>query len=156
MFGPSEGRNVAFVDPSDSARSADRAVTHPGGGGRRARRADARYLTVFPGASREMIARWWGRPDDRGPRAEAGVDRLAQIDVEGVRGLVRREDLAALAATDPGEHVVLLPGFDPFTNELPRHVDAVLDERLHDRVHRTAGWVTPIVVVDGRVEQYDE
>jgi hypothetical protein len=78
-------------------------------------------------------------------------DELAEIDVEGTRGLVRREDLAALAATEPGEHLRLLPGFDPFTNELPRHVDAVLDDRLHDRVHRTAGWVTPIVVLDGRV-----
>jgi hypothetical protein len=76
---------------------------------------------------------------------------LAEIDVEGTRGLVRRDDLAALAGTEPAEHVRLLPGFDPFTNELPRHVDAVLDDRLHDRVHRTAGWVTPIVVLDGRV-----
>jgi hypothetical protein len=153
VFGPSEGRNVAFVDPSDwlgrriepapDDHAVDAALA----------RLVARYLAAFPGASREMIARWWG-----GGRLTAVTralarmpDDLAQIDVEGTRGLIRRADLAELGATEPGEHVRLLPGFDPFTNELPRHVDAVLDDRLHDRVHRTAGWVTPIVVVDGRV-----
>jgi hypothetical protein len=76
---------------------------------------------------------------------------VVQVDVEGVRGLVREADVAALLRASPDYAPRLLPGFDPFTNELPRHVDAVLDDRLHDRVHRTAGWVTPIVVLDGRV-----
>ncbi len=47
---------------------------------------------------------------------------------------------------------VMLPGFDPFTNELPRKVGSVLDEARHELVHRTAGWVTPIVIVDGRLD----
>jgi len=47
--------------------------------------------------------------------------------------------------------VRLLPGFDPFTNELPRRVDSVLSEARHALVHRTAGWVTPLVLVDGRI-----
>ena len=29
--------------------------------------------------------------------------------------------------------------------------DKVLGDAHHDRVHRTAGWVTPIVVIDGRI-----
>jgi hypothetical protein len=64
---------------------------------------------------------------------------------------VRRDDIEALSAVSPDHEVRLLPGFDPFTNELPRRVEAVLGDAHHDRVHRTAGWVTPIVVVDGRV-----
>jgi hypothetical protein len=76
---------------------------------------------------------------------------VVQVDVEGVRGLVRAQDLDALRGAPARHETRLLPGFDPFTNELPRHVDSVLDDALHDRVHRTAGWVTPVVVVDGRV-----
>jgi hypothetical protein len=76
---------------------------------------------------------------------------MAEVEVDGVRGLVRREDLDALATVSAQHDVRLLPGFDPFTNELPRRVHAVLPDPHHDRVHRTAGWVTPIVVVDGRV-----
>lgn len=154
VFGPSEGRNVAFVDPADWLGRPVIASTDEAAADEALAGLAARYLAAFPGSSREMIARWWG-----GGRLSAVTRALgrmagaiAEVDVEGTRGLVRREDLGALgASSDPGEHVRLLPGFDPFTNELPRHSDAVLDDRLHDRVHRTAGWVTPIVVLDGRV-----
>jgi hypothetical protein len=153
VFGPSEGRNVAFVDPSDWLGRAIRSSADEPAADEALAGLIARYLAAFPGSSREMIARWWG--GGRLTAVTRALGRmpveLAEIDVEGTRGLVRRDDLAALAGTEPAEHVRLLPGFDPFTNELPRHVDAVLDDRLHDRVHRTAGWVTPIVVLDGRV-----
>jgi hypothetical protein len=154
IFGPSEGRNVAFVQPSAwLGRPIETAGTDLVAADEALGRLIGRYLTAFPGSSREMIARWWG-----GGRM-AGVTRalktlpipLAGVDVEGTRGLVRPEDLDALAGASPEHPLRLLPGFDPFTNELPRRVDTVLDAANHDRVHRTAGWVTPIVVIDGRI-----
>jgi hypothetical protein len=78
-------------------------------------------------------------------------DPVVEVDIEGTRGLVREEDLDALAGVSPAHPLRLLPGFDPFTNELPRRVESVLGDAHHDRVHRTAGWVTPIVVIDGRI-----
>ena len=152
-FGPSDGRNVAFVDPSDWLGRPIGPADEPEAADHALARLIARYLAVFPGSSREMIARWWG-----GGRL-AAVTRalarmpvaLAEIDIDGARGLVRAEDLAILAATEPGEHVRLVPGFDPFTNELPRRVAGVLGDDHHDKVHRIAGWVTPIVIVDGSV-----
>ena len=154
VFGPSEGRNVAFVQPSAwlgrriQTAGADLTAADEALG-----RLIGRYLSAFPGSSREMIARWWG-----GGRM-AGVTRalkalptpLVEIDVEGTRGFVREEDLDVLAGASPEHPLRLLPGFDPFTNELPRRVDSVLGDSHHDLVHRTAGWVTPIVVIDGRV-----
>ena len=142
VFGPSEGRNVAFVDPSTGSAggSASAAIR---------RRPDAalgrligRYLAAFPGSSREMIARWWG-----GGRM-AAVTRalklvpapLVEVDIEGTRGLVREEDVEALARRGSPEHAArLLPGFDPFTNELPRRVESVLGAADHDAVHRIGG-----------------
>ena len=47
--------------------------------------------------------------------------------------------------------VRLLPNFDAYVNDLPRRVDALLPVQHHDRVHRVAGWVSPVVIVDGRV-----
>ncbi|HEY8801337.1 MAG TPA: winged helix DNA-binding domain-containing protein [Candidatus Limnocylindrales bacterium] len=153
VFGPSDGRNVAFVDPSDWLGRPIRAYDDPAAADEALGRLIGRYLAAFPGSSREMIARWWG-----GGRMTA-VSRalntlpvpLAVVDVEGTRGLVRAEDLDALAGMAPAHRLRLLPGFDPFTNELPRRVDTVLGDAHHDRVHRTAGWVTPIVMIDGRV-----
>ncbi len=153
LFGPSEGRNVAFVnparwlgrpvEPSSDQAAADEALS----------RLIVRYLAAFPGATREMVARWWG-----GGRMSA-INRalghveteLAEVEVEGARALVRRADAALLACATATGSVRLLPGFDPFTNELPRRVETVLARSRHELIHRTAGWVTPIVVVDGAI-----
>jgi hypothetical protein len=153
VFGPSEGRNVAFVNPSAwLGRPIEASTVEPAADEALARLIE-RYLAVFPGSSREMIARWWG-----GGRLAAVTralklltERLVEVDIEGVRGLVRDVDLAELAVTTAGHEARLLPGFDPFTNELPRRLDSVLTPGDHDAVHRTAGWVTPIVAIDGRI-----
>ena len=78
---------------------------------------------------------------------------IVEVDVEGVArpGPRARTSRRCRVAAGPGHEVRLLPGFDPFTNELPRRVESVLADAHHDRVHRTAGWVTPVVVIDGRV-----
>jgi hypothetical protein len=153
VFGPSEGRNVAFVDPSDWLGRPIAPGADPAAADAALARLIVRYLAVFPGSSREMIARWWG-----GGRL-AGVTRalkvlpepVVEVDVEGVRGFVLEADVGAIAEVSPGHPARLLPGFDPFTNELPRRVDSVLKPADHDAIHRAAGWVTPVVVVDGRV-----
>jgi hypothetical protein len=154
VFGPSDGRNVAFVDPSDwLRRPVEPDLERPNVADEALAGLIVRYLASFPGASREMIARWWGggrlAAVTRALKLLAG--EIVEIDVEGTRGLVRRVDVAQLAATAPGNHVRLVPGFDPFTNELPRRVESVLGDAHHELVHRTAGWVTPVVIVDGRV-----
>jgi hypothetical protein len=153
VFGPSAGRNVAFVDPSEWLGRPIGPDADPAAADIALGRLIARYLAVFPGSSREMIARWWG-----GGRLAAVTralkvlpDPVVEVDVEGTRGLVLEADLQALRAVPPNHQARLLPGFDPFTNELPRRVDSVLTPADHDAVHRTAGWVTPIVVVDGRI-----
>jgi len=155
IFGPNAGRNVTFVHPS---RWLDRPVAL-------AERPDAakpidalarmigRFLATFPGSSRDMIKRWWGAPraglvNDALRRVD---EPLSEVQVDGVRTFVRREDLEALADQPPFRGVRLLPAFDPFINELPRRVDSVLPVGHHDDVYRTAGWVTPLVLVDGRI-----
>jgi hypothetical protein len=153
IFGPSDGRNVAFVDPNEWLGRPVRPADRPAEADAALGRLVARYLAAFPGASRDMIGRWWGGGRVSAiNRALAGPrEELAEVDVEGMRGLVRAVDVAGLGSVAPFRGVRLLPGFDPFTNELPRRVDAVLSERRHSLVHRTAGWVTPIVVVDGAI-----
>lgn len=153
IFGPSEGRNVAFVNPSTWLRRAVEPSSDDASADSALAQLVDRYLRAFPGATREMIARWWG-----GGRMSAINRALAplrpdieEVDIEGARGLVRRGDLAAVVAASATGTVRLLPGFDPFTNELPRRVQSVLPADRHDLIHRTAGWVTPIVLVDGAI-----
>jgi hypothetical protein len=155
IFGPNAGRNVTFVHPS---RWLDRPISL-------AERPDAgepidafarmivRFLAAFPGSSRDMIKRWWGAP--RAGLVSDALEHvpvsLSAVDVDDVRTFVRTSDLAALERQKPFRGVRLLPGFDPFTNELPRRVESILPVAHHGDVYRTAGWVTPLVLVDGRI-----
>ena len=81
--------------------------------------------------------------------AAAGAD-VVEVDLEGTTGWVRGEDTKALASAKPPAGVRLLPGFDPYVNDLPRRVDALLPVDRHEHVYRTAGWISPVVLVDGR------
>jgi Winged helix DNA-binding domain len=151
VFGPSEGRNVAFVDPSDWLGRTIGPATDPHAVEEARARLIARYLAVFPGSNREMIGRWWGGRAVVTKALALMPVPLVEVDVEGTRGLIREQDVDALVGTTAEHAARLLPGFDPFTNELPRRVDSVLSPADHDAVHRTAGWVTPVVVIDGRI-----
>jgi hypothetical protein len=155
LFGPPQGQNVTFVHPSAWL---DRPIAF-------AERPDAgepidalarligRFLVAFPGSSRDMIGRWWGAA--RSGLINEALVRLpietAVLDVDGLRTLVLADDVEVLAATRPFRGLRLLPAFDPFINELPRRTESILPVAHHDDVYRTAGWVTPLVLVDGRI-----
>jgi hypothetical protein len=155
IFGPNDGRNVTFVHPSAWLDRPISLAERPDAGEPLDALAAmiARFLATFPGSSRDMIGRWWGAA--RAGIVNDALQRLpvdvSEVEVDGVRTWVRTADLGDLAEAEPFRGVRLLPGFDPFTNELPRRVDSVLPVAHHDDVYRTAGWVTPLVLVDGRI-----
>ena len=60
------------------------------------------WLGAGLSAGRRRLAAWW----------EGLADHLAEVDVEGTRAYVVREDLDALVAARPSEAVRLLPGHD--------------------------------------------
>jgi hypothetical protein len=152
VFGPDRGRNVTFVDPEPWL---DRPVR------RKARRAPdphealgrlvERFIRLFPGADLAGIARWWGSRYTMRKAIDAAKLDLIDIDIEGTPGLALRSDTADLAATRPFAGTRLLPGFDAYVNDLPRRIEALMPVDRHADVHRTAGWVSPVVVIDGRV-----
>jgi winged helix DNA-binding protein len=155
VYGPSEGRNVTFVRPSawlgrPIARAEQKSPPEP---------LDAlaglirRFLLAFPGSSRDMVVRWWGAQragliNDAAARLGSAI---TTVEVDGRKAWVRKEDVAAVTSAQPFRGVRLLPGFDPYVNELPRRTDELLPVLHHDRIYRTAGWVTPVVIVDGSV-----
>ena len=164
-FGPPAGRNVTFVRPSAWLRrpvSRDElaAATPTTRGDVPLEPIEAlgslirSFLGAFPGSGRDATKRWWGAMRAglvNDARATLGSD-VVDIDVVGTKAWALPADVEPLVATRPFEGVRLLPGFDPWINELPRRTMAVMDPAHHDLIYRVAGWVTPVVVVDGRVE----
>jgi len=111
-----------------------------------------RYLAAYgPATFREML-RWWGVSvvARMKPIFAALGGALTEVEVDGVRAYVRTQDLQAIESTRPREgSVQLVGGFDPFI------VGAGLREQLLPpahlkRVSRTAGWISPVVLVEGR------
>jgi DNA glycosylase AlkZ-like len=87
-----------------------------------------------------------------GTAAWAGLaDELVHVSVERRRADILAIDLGKLEKASAGASVRLLPAFDPY---LMGHSsrDHLFEAAYRARVSRTAGWISPVVLVDGRVE----
>ncbi len=147
-FGPSRGQSVSFVSPP-AWLPAWREVEPESALVDMARR----YVHTYGPANKQDFAFWWGHWSGVTVAAWTGLqDELVPVSVEGWRAHVLRDDLKRIASTNRGPaRVQLLPNFDPY---LMGHAKRDhLFERVHGpKVSRTAGWISPVILVDGRVE----
>lgn len=148
-FGPNDGQRVRFTRPDNwLGRDLDGADPHAA-----LREVTRRHLGAFGPAAREDLARWWGvQPAQGGRMLEALGDEVVAVDVEGTDGWMLRKHAAEAAATEPVEVARLLPGFDMWTIGAARDAAALLDPAEKKRVYRNQGWISPVLLVDGRME----
>ncbi len=59
--------------------------------------------------------------------------------------------MAEIAQTSPAGVVRLLPAFDGYVIAAPRDAPAVLPATHKGRVYRPQGWLSPVLLVDGRI-----
>ena len=146
-FGPSRGASVTFVRPAKWLPSwreldPDEALLE----------VARRYLRAYGPATNSDFARWWG-PSFPGAGAAAWsglASELAPVSVDGVRADVLARDLDVLARIKSEPSVQLLPAFDPYV--MGHKSRDHLFERVHTRkVSRIAGWISAVVLADGRV-----
>jgi Winged helix DNA-binding domain len=149
-FGPSDGQKVRFTRPASwlgrSIDSGDREEA--------LREVTRRHLGAFGPAAREDLARWWGvQPAQGGRMLEALGDEVVDVDVDGTPGWMLREHAEEAAAEEPVSRLVrLLPGFDMWTIGAARDAAALLDPAEKKRVYRNQGWISPVLLVNGRME----
>jgi hypothetical protein len=147
-FAPSDGRNVRFARPDQwlgpwepvEQEEAVRTVTR-------------RYLAAYGPANREALARWFGMtsPAQAGRWLKALGDEAATVSLEGDELVMLAADVEEAAAAEPAGVVRLLPAFDHYVIAAPRDRDAVLPAASRDRVYRPQGWMSPVLLVDGRM-----
>ena len=149
VFAPPQGQKVRFTRPDgwldagwqpDPPRPAMAAVIR-------------RYLAAYGPASRETFARWFGMASAaQAGKLIAGLgEDVATVSVEGFEGWMLRDDVAAAAAARPSGVVALLPAFDQYVVAAPREETPVLAAEHKDRVYRRQGWLSPVLLVDGRI-----
>jgi hypothetical protein len=147
-FAPSDGRNVRFARPDQwlgawDPVDVDEAVLA----------VTRRYLAAYGPASREALARWFGMPSPAlAGRWLAGLGNEAvRVEVDGEELVMLAVDVDEAAAAEPAGVVRLLPAFDQYVVAAPRDLDAVLPSEQRARVYRPQGWLSPVVLVDGRM-----
>jgi hypothetical protein len=78
------------------------------------------------------------------------TDELVEVLIEGSAAWALHDDIEVLAQARTSDVVQLLPASDVYTiGTRPRH--ALVDIHLEDRVFREAGWISPVVLIDGQV-----
>jgi hypothetical protein len=145
-YGPTQGRNVAFVRPGDwlggwceiDPKAAARAIVR-------------RYLSVYGPAAPEDFSRWWGAGTRLANKVfkELG-DELEAVDVEGWKAFALRSSLEPMEGLSAAGVVRLLPMFDTYVHGL-LDCDPLLPSAFRRLVFRPQGWISAVVLVDGRV-----
>ena len=149
--GPGVDGAVSFVSPAAWLGRPVQPVDTPTAN----REVLLRFLAANGPATAVDVARWWGEqpaPARRWSREHA--DALTAVEVDGEGGFViRAEDADELAAVPdaPAGDVVLLPGFDPWVIAPRSHRARAVPPDRTAEVSRTAGWISPVLVVDGAV-----
>jgi hypothetical protein len=148
-FAPSEGQKVRFTHPNTwigdgtppGPEDAVRAVTR-------------RYLGAYGPAVREDYARWWGVGAARAGRRIAALgDEAVEVDVEGTRAWMLAAHVEEAESAEPPRTVRLLPGFDQYVVSAPRiAIGPLLAADMRARVYRPQGWISPVLLVDGRIQ----
>jgi uncharacterized protein YcaQ len=146
VSGPPRGQNVTFVRPDRWLKAWT--VPEPDEAWREVVR---RYLRAYGPATREEFARWWGiQPAAAGRNLKASADELEEVEVEGGAAWALAGDVAAMRKARLRSPARLLPAFDVYVAG-SRPKASLVDRRFESRVFRQAGWITPVLLVDGMV-----
>jgi hypothetical protein len=149
LFAPSVGRNVRFARPDRWLPGWEPAETEAAVG-----EIVRRYLAAYGPATREEFARWFGAtsPAQAGRLIEGLDEEVAPVEVEGTAAWMLAEHVEEVGGMEPAGVVRLLPAFDHYVVAAPKNQEAVLPGALKGRVYRPQGWLSPVLLIDGRME----
>jgi len=111
-----------------------------------------RYLAAYGPATSRDFSHWSGiSMKETTPLWESLIGELKEVTIGDQGTWIHSDDHDALFDAEKRDMPVrLLPGFDPF---LLAHAgkDHLVERKYYKRVYRNQGWITPVVVWNGRV-----
>ena len=110
-----------------------------------------RFLAAFGPATHRDFTKWSGLPTSvTRPVFDRLSGSLEEVTVDGERSFIFKRDLAELQSAKIERRPILLPSFDTF---LLAHQtkDHLVEKRFYKRVYRNQGWLSPVVLVNGRI-----
>lgn len=149
--GPAQGNSITFTNPAslipDWPGIPDPDVAAP--------EAIAAYLGAYGPGTPEAFDAWLTRGSHRKTVVRRWFsdlgDRLTEVEVDDRKGFILTEHADELAATKPARSVRLLGPFDQYVLGPGTNDTALLPGDHRAKVSRTAGWISPLVLVNGRI-----
>jgi hypothetical protein len=146
-FGPNRGREVTFI-------RRDRWLPHLNS----LPIEDAQdsllqqYLCTYGPATLQDFCTWSGMSMKEATRIRERLrDKIVNVTRDEKTALVLREDLGVIQKVEAiDQSVRLLPSFDPYMLGHRQKTD-IVDEAYYKQVYRKAGWLSPVVILNGRV-----
>ena len=79
-------------------------------------------------------------------------ENMVEVNIEGTKANILETDLPELEKAETKEPVVrLVPYFDSFLLGHKSHLN-IVDEKNRKKIYRNQGWVSPVLLVDGRAQ----
>jgi uncharacterized protein YcaQ len=148
-FGPNDGQKVRFTTPDSWVKGPIDAVEPATALAEITRR----HLGAYAPATREELARWWAVSPAQAKRMLVALGHeAAEVDVGGEPHWMLAADAVEAADARPPKVARLLPGFDQWVIGASRNSPALLDPEHKARVYRPQGWISPVLLVNGRIE----
>jgi winged helix DNA-binding protein len=149
-FGPSRGQNVTYVHPPKWIGEWEPVEPYPA-----LQEVARRYLCTYGPGTAETFSRWWElRLVPARKLFRSLEDELEPVDVEGWRAFTLKSTLEPLLESRPAGTVNLLPLFDAYVMGIGREwaIEPLIAAAHKFGVYREAGWISAVVLVDGRIE----
>ncbi|TDC82850.1 winged helix DNA-binding domain-containing protein [Actinomadura sp. 7K507] len=149
--GPSQGTRVTFTSPErwlpgwtglPPVEDAARTVIHAFLGA---------HGPATPGMFDNWLMRKLNRKKDVKNWFAAAEDGLSTVEVEGEQMYVLAEHRDELLATEPATSVRLLGAFDQYVLGAGTSATYLVPAERRKEVSRAAGWISPVVLHEGRV-----
>jgi hypothetical protein len=149
-FAPNDGQRVRFTNPR-SWLSLDGSAPEPEDALREVAR---RFVATYGPVPLDEIARWWSEGAAAGARRlmHSLGDEVVEVDIEGMPAWASAEAVGRIVGHESPRSVRLLPGFDQYVIGSTKHSARLMPDDHRERVHRQAGWVSPVLTVDGMLE----
>ncbi len=112
-----------------------------------------KYLKAHGPATLQDFALWAGMymRDAKDIWAQE-AENMAEVDVDGWKASILQSDLTGLEKAEfDGPVVRLVPFFDSFLLGHKSHLN-IVNEKDRKKIYRAQGWVSPVLLVDGRAQ----
>ena len=154
-FGPSLGQRVRFTRPDTWLAAAGHAPGPPVDPQAAPAAVTRRYLAAYGPATYRDLGRWWGGGSSvstaRQWIASLG-EEVSPVEVDGRPAWMLSAHVREVRELPPIRSVRLLPGFDQYVVAASCHAEHLSPGDLRGRVYRPQGWISPVLLVNGRMQ----